>query len=532
MIYKQLHKIILKVFLIFLHLNLSILITSCIKIEREPKVITEIVSEITTYSAQAQGKIIDIGEGISNYGHCWSLTSNPDLSDSFTSLGPRSSTGSFTSNLQNLLSGTTYYVRAYLKCGAKVVFGDEINFTTLIGVPTLTTTAISTITATTATAGGNITADGGAAVTERGVCWGTSSGPTISGSHVASGSGIGTFTSNLTGLTPGTTYYVRAYATNSAGTAYGNERTFTTLAGLPVVTTNTVSAITQTSATSGGNVTSDGGAAVTERGVCWSTSPGPTITGSHTNDGSGSGIFSSNITGLTPGTLYYVRAYASNIVGIAYGNQIQFNTQIVDIEGNAYNTVTIGTQTWMAENLRTTKFTDGTNIPLVTDSTLWSNLVNPGYCWYYNDAAKYKNIYGALYNWYTVNTGKLCPEGWHAPTDSEWKQLEMYLGMSPIDADGIWERGTNEGDKLKEAGISHWIGPNNGTNISGFTALPGGQKGHTFGFWGLGQYGCWWTSTIDYSDDAWYRYLQAWTSGIGRSRIHMRSGNSVRCVKD
>ena len=192
--------------------------------------------------------------------------------------------------------------------------------------PTVTTTAASGITDSSATTGGNVTTDGGAAVTARGVCWSTSQNPTVSGSHTTDGSGTGSFTSNLTGLTAGTTYYVRAYAINSVDTAYGSQITFTTNAVAPTVTTTAASNITSSSATTGGNVTADGGAAVTARGVCWSTSQNPTVSGSHTTDGSGTGSFTSILTGLTAGTTYYVRAYAINSVDTAYGSQITFAT--------------------------------------------------------------------------------------------------------------------------------------------------------------------------------------------------------------
>ena len=176
-------------------------------------------------------------------------------------------------------------------------------------IATLTTTAVSNITITTATSGGNITSDGGAEVTARGVCWGTAASPTVSGSHTSDGDGTGSFTSSLTGLSPNTPYFVRAYATNSAGTAYGNEVSFTTN---PIVgatlTTTTVGTITATSAVSGGNITADGGGAITARGVCWHTAVNPTIANNKTTDGAGTGTFTSNLTNLQPGTTYYVKA--------------------------------------------------------------------------------------------------------------------------------------------------------------------------------------------------------------------------------
>ena len=196
------------------------------------------------------------------------------------------------------------------------------------GVPVVTTNSVTSVTQTTTVCGGNVTSTGGMTVTARGVCWSVSSSPTISSNHTSDGTGTGTFVSNLTGLTPNTLYYARAYATNSNGTAYGNQQSFTTLPTTTVaqVTTNAVTAIQCNTATCGGNVTSDGGAAVTARGVCWSNSALPTISNNHTSNGTGTGTFASNLTGLTGNTLYYTRAYATNCNGTTYGNQQSFTT--------------------------------------------------------------------------------------------------------------------------------------------------------------------------------------------------------------
>lgn len=206
---------------------------------------------------------------------------------------------------------------------------------------------------------------------------------------------------------------------------------------------------------------------------------------------------------------------------------------VTDIEGNTYKTVVIGTQTWMAENLKTTKYNDGTAIPNVTDNTAWSQLSTPAYCWYNNDAATYKDLYGALYNWHTVETSKLCPTGWHVPSDDEWKTLEMHLGMSQTDADNIGNRGTNEGIKLKST--SGW-NRNNGTNESGFNALPGGYRGYSLGsFSSVSYYADFWTSTPSGSSYGyvWKRQLQyAPNSIVERDYASPSNGRSIRCVQD
>lgn len=292
-----------------------------------PGVTTASVTNIGQTSATGGGNVISSGGAIvTERGICWSTSHNPTTSGNHASSG--TGTGSYTVNMTNLTLSTTYYVRAYAINSQGVAYGEEVNFTTnSAGVPSVTTNAVTNITQTTATCGGNVTSDGGSAVTRRGVCWSTSPNPTTNNQCTNNGTGTGSFTSSITGLSMNTTYYVRAYAINSAGTSYGEQKTFTTNgAGMPTVTTNTISNITQTSATCGGNVTTDGGATVTSRGVCWSTSQNPTINNQHTNNGTGTGRFTSSITGLTANTVYYVRAYATNSHGTAYGEQRNFKT--------------------------------------------------------------------------------------------------------------------------------------------------------------------------------------------------------------
>ena len=292
-------------------------------------VTTDTVTAITQISATSGGNVTsDGGAAVTVRGVCWNTSQNPTISNSYITDG--SGTGAFVSDITGLTANTLYYIRAYATNANGTAYGNQRSFTTLQNttLATVTTDTVTAITQTTATSGGNVTSDGGAAVTVRGVCWNTSQNPTISNSYTTDGSGTGAFVSDITGLTANTLYYIRAYATNANGTAYGNQRNFTTLQNstLPTVTTDTVTAITQISATSGGNVTSDGGAAVTVRGVCWNTSQNPKISNSFTQDGSGTGKFTSHITGLKINTLYYVRAYATNINGTAYGNQQNFTT--------------------------------------------------------------------------------------------------------------------------------------------------------------------------------------------------------------
>ena len=495
-----------------------------------PTVTTTAASSVTSTTAVSGGNVTSNGGGtVTARGVCWSTSANPTISGSKTTDG--TGTGTFTSNIAGLQAGTTYYIRAYATNSAGTGYGDDLTFTTTSVVPTLTTAAVTAITQNTATSGGNITSNGGAAITTRGVCWGTSASPTTAGSHTIDGTGNGVFTSSITGLTPGTLYYVRAYATNSVGTAYGNQVTFTSsTVSLPVVTTAAVTSVSLTAAVSGGNVTSSGGGSVTARGVCWSTSSNPTISDSHSSDGTGTGSFTSNISGLNSGTTYYVRAFATNSAGTAYGAQVEFSTSIADIEGNIYRIVRIGTQMWMAENLRTAKYNDNTDIPYVTDNTAWSILTTPAYCWYGNNIG-YKPTYGALYNWITVTTDRLCPTGWHVPSDSEFNTMELYLGIPSAQIDNWGWRGTNEGSEMKST--SGWAAGENGTNTSGFTALPGGYRyAADGGFYSLGTLAYWWTATLNGSDVAWYRRLDGPNSDIYKGATSIRGGKFIRCVKN
>jgi hypothetical protein len=303
-----------------------------------PSITTELI-DFTETTARIAGDITSNGgTPITKSGVCWGTNDNPTINDNKTTDGILD-IGQFISEIKPLTSNTKYYVRAYATNDEGTGYGKTVSFTTKdILKLTITTVDISEITATSAVSGGNITNDGGSPITARGVCWSIDPNPTISSTKTTDGSGTGSFTSNLTGLTSGLKYYVRAYATNAAGTAYGLSFYFNTLtaAGYPILTTTAISAISATSSASGGNITSDGGAAITARGVCWSTSSNPTISNNKTTDGNGTGSFTSNLTGLTSATKYYVRAFATNSAGTAYGNEVNFTTN------NAQTNVQIG----------------------------------------------------------------------------------------------------------------------------------------------------------------------------------------------
>ncbi len=299
---------------------------------------------------------------------------------------------------------------------------------------------------------------------------------------------------------------------------------------LPTVTTASIINITSNSATGGGFVFSDGGSSVTTRGVCWSNAPSPTIADSHTNDGSGTGTFVGNLTGLAGGVLYHVRAYAMNSLGTSYGNTLTFTTLApaltcgnpITYAGKNYNTVQIGTQCWFKENLNI-----GSRINGSLEQT--NNGTIEKYC--YNDLESNCDIYGGMYQWnemmqYVTTDGfqGLCPTGWHLPTDAELTLLVNYLG-----GDGV------AGGKMKEAGTVHWLNPNSGaTNESGFTALPAGCRNCSAVFNFLTYYTDIWSSTQPGvgATHAYYRTLSYSDTNASRYLNEKTGGFSVRCMKD
>ncbi len=357
------------------------ILVSCKKDPVKPTIVTNEVTNITTTTADVDANVTaDGGADVTSKGVCWSMNQNPTIADNNTNDG--GGMGAFTSKLTDLIPNTTYYVRAFATNEAGTAYGEQKSFMTLeesepddggedpdnpddggdnpeepeepenpeepedpddggdeieIVLPQITTATVTEITETSAVAGGDVISDGGAEVTARGVCWSVNPNPTIIDNHTDNGVGTGEFMSNITELTPNTTYYVRAYATNETGTSYGEEISFATLPSveleLPEVTTLSVTEITETSAVAGGDVISDGGAEVTARGVCWSVNPNPTMDDKHTEDGTGVGQFVSNLPNLAINTTYYLRAYATNEVGTSYGEEVTFTT----LEGNFIN---------------------------------------------------------------------------------------------------------------------------------------------------------------------------------------------------
>jgi len=271
-------------------------------------------------------------------------------------------------------------------------------------------------------------------------------------------------------------------------------------------------------------VSSDGGYALTARGVCWNTIGSPTISDSKTSDGTGTNNCTSSITGLSNGNTYYFRAYATNSNGTSYSNSISFvyypkiditgnNTTVTDIDGNIYNAKGIGSQMWMTENLKVSKLRDAQAISYETNGTTWINATSPVYTWYNNDSATYNLLHGKLYNGYAIETGLICPSGWHVPTFAEFITMIDHLG-------GIYNADT----KIKFSG----------TNSSGFSGRYSGVRNSGGVFEKINQVGNWWASSPSLNNNMsglyiWYGDANCTPLGGGLSKAE---GWSVRCIKD
>jgi uncharacterized protein (TIGR02145 family) len=614
--------------IIFILAALFSLLFSCDKEEKTfpPGVITASVDEITGTSARVGGKIMDNGGAeITERGVFWGTSENPESSG--TKLESGSGNGIYYEVLSGLTPGVKYYVTAYAVNTAGRAYGEETFFTTQISMPGITTLPITELTTTTAKAGGNVTGDGGFEVTERGIFWGTEPDPKLTGTKVLIGSGTGEFTTTLTGLSKAYTYYVIAFAKNIKGTSYGSEISFSTEPGPATVVTSMVLNISPYSATLNGNISTSGGAEVTERGFFWGRSPDPVITGNKIVTGTGTGSFSQTVDTLRPGVKYYVRAFATNITGTSYGEEknfltkgkppkidttfcssvtrksaiiairidtsdlttsviveygktisygsssgiillpkikadttilvtvngldsltnyhyrvqaendlgtvesydVQFRTVITGKEGFVYDskliqykTIGIGYQVWMAENLRSYAYNDGTLIPLVKNDSVWGTLTSPAHCWFENDSTSNAGTYGALYNWEAVATGKLCPAGWKVPGVSDVAELVNYIGGSG-----------NAGKLLKDTNADYWNAPNVvGTNSYKFTARAGGRRSESGIYDFMKVEGNWWTNDPYSTLNASYFSIMYNYSNLFQAYYNKKMGLSVRCIKE
>jgi uncharacterized protein (TIGR02145 family) len=397
---------------------------------------------------------------------------------------------------------------------------------------TVSTKAAINVTSNSIQSGGDISDDGNSGITKRGIAWAMHTAPTVADSITNDGAGPGSYTTTLSNLNANTTYYLRAYATNASGTAYGNEVSVKTLNGVPTISTTAISDVQPLSAKTGGNVINDGGATISERGIVYSTTADPTITaGNKIQSGTGTGTFNVTLSPLASQQTYYVRAYAINSYGTAYGNQVQFNAAsantVTDVEGNVYSYVTLCGKSWMASNLKVTKYRNGDAIVNGTTGFDWNANAHPSpgqigaYAFPNYDASK-KDSFGLYYNAPAVVDARgICPTGWHVPTDAEWQAIEICQGMSQADANGYTCRG-NIAAKFLQNGSS-------GLNIR----LAGDVSPNSTGsptYENFNQQGVYWASDEAYGDLIIRGFNVCDMTSI--YRLTGSKGFSIRCVKD
>lgn len=498
----------------------SLFLNSCFENPFPPELTTQEIEVVDAITIVSGGNITDDGgTEIFQKGICISFNNTPTIQDLFTLDG--TGNADFTSTL-NLEPNYTYYIRAYAVNGAGIGYGnilsvtiDPLPFTEAVIVD------FGDITGHTAFMRGRV--ESNQTITSRGACWSTSPDPTVNDSKTEAGSGTGIFETSITGLSPGTKYYARAYAAAGTEVFYSSNYEFTTV-GYPELTTKEIMNVGTFVISTGGDVLSPG--IIMNAGVCWSTTPSPTIADSKTEDQIAYTSFTSDPYGLLPATTYYIRSYATNIAGTGYGNELVItmpDAAVYDLDGNPYSSVTIGSQTWLVENLRTTRYANGDNIPLLPNPVDWQNATSGAWC-YNENVIELEVPYGKLYNWYAVTDPRnVCPAGWHVPTDEEWETLITFLGGSDL-----------AGNQLKEAGAAHWLPFNHfATNSSGFTALPGGAQsaspGFSYPFHSLGMF---WTKTPVDGENAYGYYLFEAYQSINKQGYAKQTGLSVRGIKD
>lgn len=430
-------------------------------------------------------------------------------------------------------------------------------------IPILITYPVTDITVYTAYSGGNISHDGGSHITARGLIWQRDENPGLQNYEgiTFDGEGKGEFISHITDLEHGIKYYLRAYATNNAGTGYGQVYTFSTTDGV-VEFSVYAEDISYSNVTGIFNIETDGGDNIVDRGLFWSRK---TLNNAHPPDfyyndsiisvGQGNESFTYEITGLKSYREYFLRAYAINSIDTFISQPVLFKTiaftdgvngTVTDIEGNVYNTITMGGNEWMTENLRTTKLNDGTPIPLVTGNQEWSNLESPAWCWYENDEEIYGQAYGALYNRYVIFTNKLCPEGWRVPDlEDLWDNLTWYF-LYEYNISNYYPSDPLLGNALKScrqvnsplggdcdtSEHPRWAANNvhYGLDSFGFSALPGGYRVSTGNFSYAGNRGYWW-STFDVAGRGRSFTLISNGGEFNISDPFNNHGLSVRCIR-
>lgn len=538
---------ILRISAVIVFINL---IYSCKK-EEVPVLTTSAVSGIAGRTAISGGTITSEGSGtVISRGVCWSTGTTPTIGDSKTADG--AGAGNYTSNITGLDGATVYYVRAYATNDAGTGYGMAMSFTTLGQTPTPTTSVATNINATSATLNGIVNANYLSTIVTFEYGTTTSYGSTATPSQSPiNGNSSSSVSADITGLTAGTSYHFRLKASNTLGTTYSPDMTFVTLGQPPTATVADATNLSGTSATLNGSVNANYLSSVISFEYGTTTSYGNTVTANPSPFSGNLNIsVSASISGLLPSTTYHFRTKATNSLGTSYSADMTFMTfnwilgSMTDIDGNIYGTIQIGTQVWMKENLKTTKYRNGDIIVTTTPSTSDITGENtPKYQWAYEGNESNVNTYGKLYTWFAAtDTRNLCPTGWHLPSNNEWTTLQDYLIINGYNYDG-----TTSENKIAKALASNslwlpinYIGtPGNSDypikrNISGFTALPSGVRNPSGLFGNLISYDSWWSSSEDPSFQSFANYQQIVFSEVySRLGGHVKSfGRSVRCLKD
>jgi len=510
---------------IFILVFSGIVFNNCQKLERITGISSAGVDIVERQSAEFYLEIGDLsGQGENKYGFCWATHTEPVLSDSLVYTGLNAVAGErYSSSIGHLKTNTAYYMRAFIVENGQTFFSDEVRFSTLeANLPVVTGGSATNITGTTADCEAAIAGDGGSSIISAGFCYNTSGNPVVNDSVKYISVDGNAIVLKITGLLPVTRYYVRAFATNEAGISYGNVFDFTTSVDLPVVKTISVTQVTATHALIKGELINRGGPQLIDSGFFYSTTGDPNQYSDKLRFNH-AGNFELMATQLPSNSTVFIRAFAQNSTGFGMGEVIKVKTasltnDVSDYEGNSYKTARIGKYVWMTQNLRSTQYRDGTNIP---------NAVS------YNNNEQNTMVLGKLYTWDAAMnqstdtlTQGACPNGWHIPTTSEWNNL--------IDFYGGWQ---NAGFYMKDIQNGMWNELNENTNFNGDIAFPASgyrvYNGTTFR--GLGTECYFWGSETSYKDDGMARAISAEAAAnsyLSSYYYNKTASYSLRCVQN